>query len=313
MMSVQMARNGEVRIAYETFGPSGGEPLLLIMGLDFQMVWWPDGFCAALAERGFHVARFDNRDTGLSTHFSSPRRENPFKVLFTGSAKPPYTTYDMVNDGMAVMAALGWDSAHLLGGSLGSALALATAILHPERVRTVTAIMTAPMRRTDTLRYLRFGIFLRIARHLARLRLPDTDEGAIQTLVEIARLMSSPNHPFDETAARHMAQTSHARSPRNRGTTQRQLAAGRAAAGLARRLGEITAPTLLINGADDPFIRPSAAAALARQIPGARATIYPDMGHTPPQHLWSTLADAVAAHAGLTTRHFDMEPGQRDH
>jgi pimeloyl-ACP methyl ester carboxylesterase len=313
MMSVQMARNGDVHIAYETFGSADGEPLLLIMGLDFQMVWWPDGFCTALAERGFHVARFDNRDTGLSTHFSSPRQENPFKVLFRGSAKPPYTTYDMVDDAVAVMAALGWDSAHLLGGSLGSAIALATAILHPERVRTVTGIMTAPMRRIDTLRYLKFGVFLRIARHFARLRLPDTDEGAVQTLIEIARLMSSPNHPFDETAARHMAQTSHTRSPRDRGTTQRQLAAGRAAGELARRVGEITAPTLLINGADDPFVRPSAAAALAKQIPGARATVYPGMGHTQPEHLWPTLADAVATHAGLTTHQFDMEPGQRDH
>src|SRR5262249_19374047 len=129
MMSVQTTRNGEVRIAYETFGSAEGEPLLLIMGLDFQMVWWPDGLCTALAERGFHVARFDNRDTGLSPHFSSPRRENPFKVLFTGSAKPPYTTYDMVEDAVAVMAALGWESAPLLGGSLGSAIALATAIM----------------------------------------------------------------------------------------------------------------------------------------------------------------------------------------
>jgi pimeloyl-ACP methyl ester carboxylesterase len=309
-MSVQTARNGKVHIAYETFGPSGGEPLLLIMGLDFQMVWWPDGFCRALAERGFHVARFDNRDTGLSTHFSSPRRENPFKVLFTGSAKPLYTTYDMVDDAVAVMAALGWDSAHLLGGSLGSALALATAILHPERARTVTGIMTAPLGRIDTLRYLKFGIFLRIARHLARLRLPHTDEGAVQTLVEIARLMSSPNHPFDETSARHMAQISHTRSPRNHGTTQRQLAAVRAANRLARRVGEITAPTLLINGADDPLIRPSAAA-LAKRIPGATATVYPNMGHTLPQHLWSRLADAVAAHAGLASRHSDLEPGQR--
>src|SRR5262245_20534137 len=184
MMVVQMARNGHIRIAYETFGSPAGEPLLLIMGLDFQMVWWPDGFCTALAERGFHVARFDNRDTGLSTHFPSPPRENPFKVLFTGSAKPPYTTYDMVDDAIAVMAALGWDSAHLLGGSLGSAIAVATAILYPERVRTVTGMMTAPVGRIDTLRYVKFGFFLRLTRHLARLRLPDTDEGAVRTLVE---------------------------------------------------------------------------------------------------------------------------------
>jgi pimeloyl-ACP methyl ester carboxylesterase len=312
MMGVQTAHNGEVRIAYETFGSADGEPLLLIMGLDFQMVWWPDGLCAALADRGFHVARFDNRDAGLSTHFSSPRRENPFKVLFRGSAKPSYTIYDMVDDGIAVMTALGWDSAHLLGGSLGSALALSTAILHPEHVRTLTGIMTAPLRRIDTLRYLKFGVFLRITRHLARLKLPDTDEGAVRTLIEIARLMSSPNHPFDDAQARQMAEISHARSPRDPGATQRQIAAGRAADELARRVSEITAPTLVINGADDPFVRPSAAAALAKQIPGARAIIHPRMGHTIPEHLWPTLADTMATHAGLPIRHVDLELGQGD-
>jgi pimeloyl-ACP methyl ester carboxylesterase len=296
MMSVQLTTNKEVRIAYETFGSSSGQPLLLIMGLDFQMVWWPDGLCAALAERGFHVARFDNRDTGLSTHFTSPERENPFKVLFRGSPDPPYTGYDMVDDGVAVMDALGWESAHLLGGSLGSALALGTAILHPERVRTVTGVYTMPGRKVDAVRYLRFGIFPKMIRAV---RQPATDEGAVRTLVEIIRFMSSPNHPFDEAWARSAAEISHARSPRNMGTTQRQIAAGRAADELNGRVGEIKVPVLLINGADDPVVRPGAAAALAKRIPGARAEIYPRMGHTLPEHLWPTLADAIAAHAGL--------------
>jgi pimeloyl-ACP methyl ester carboxylesterase len=298
MMTVLVAANGDVHIAYETFGSPGGEPLLLIIGLDFQSVWWPDGFCAALAERGFHVARFDNRDTGLSTHFSSPRQENPFKVFFRGSRSTPYTARDMVDDGVAVMDTLGWESAHLAGGSLGSALALGTAVLRPERVRTVTGLLTAPLRRIDTLRYIRFGVFPRFF----RIRQPDTDEGAIQTLVEIYRILSSPNHPFDEALARQMAEASHQRAPRNRATTQRQLAAGRADGGLAKRLGEIKVPTLLINGADDPLIRPSAAAALARQIPGARAVVYPRMGHTVPEYAWSSIADMMAEHAGIGQR-----------
>src|SRR5262245_33154019 len=268
-MRVQTVRNGDVSIAYETFGPTDGEPLLLIMGLDFQMVWWPDGFCEALGERGFRVVRFDNRDAGLSTHFTSPRRESPFKVLFRGLPDPPYTTVDMVGDGLAVMDAMGWADAHLLGGSMGSSIALATAILHPERVRSIAGVFTAPTRRIDSIRYLKVGFFPRLARHLRRLKLPATDEGAVQTLVEIARLMASPNRPFDEDIARQMAETSHARSPRDPSSTQRHLAAGRAAGDLASRAGEITVPTVLINGADDPFIRPSAAAALAKQIPGA--------------------------------------------
>lgn len=291
---VELARNGAVEIAYETFGPPDGAPLLLIMGLDFQMVWWPDGFCEQLVARGFRVARFDNRDTGLSTHVTAPGRR-PFAGLRAGSAPPPYTAVDMVEDGLAVMAALGWDSAHLLGGSMGSSLALSTAILRPERVRTVTAVEAAPWRTVDTLRFIRFGVLTRFL----RMRQPPTEEGAVQTLVEIQRILSSPHHPFDEQWARRAAETSHRRAPRDPGSTQRQLAAGRAEPALARRLGEVVAPTLVVNGQDDPLIRPSAGAALARRIPGARSVVYPRMGHTLPPHVWGRLADAVASLAGL--------------
>jgi pimeloyl-ACP methyl ester carboxylesterase len=294
-VTVQIAHNHDVQIAYQTFGSPGGEPLLLIMGLDFQMVYWPDGFCRALAERGFHVTRFDNRDAGLSTHFSSSEKENPFKVLFRGSARPAYTGSDMVDDGLAVMDALGWDSAHVCGASLGSGLALATAVLHPQRVRTVTTVMGAPMGKINILRYVKFGVFPRFA----RIKHPNTDEGAIRTLVDMVRLLSSPNHPFDEEWARSAAEISHARSPRDPGTTQRQTAAGLNLGVVAHRLGDITAPTLIINGADDPLIRPSAGAALARLIPDARAIVYPRMGHILPEHVWAAIADAMATQAGL--------------
>jgi pimeloyl-ACP methyl ester carboxylesterase len=295
---MRTAHNGEVALAYETFGSPAGQPLLLVMGLDFQMIWWPDGFCQALAERGFHVARFDNRDSGLSTHFFSPQRENPFRILARGSSRPAYTASDMVDDALAVMDALEWRSAHLVGASMGSALALVATVLHPQRVRTVTAMSGLPLRRVDTLRYLKFGVFLRFA----RIKHPDTDEGAIQTLVDVARILASPERPLDERWARSVAELSHARSPRDPGTTQRQLAAGRTLGTLAHRLDEITAPTLIINGADDALVRPSAAAALARQIPGARSVVHPGMGHNVPEHLWTTIADAITANAGIEPR-----------
>lgn len=289
--------NGDARIAYQTFGDPDGEPLLLIMGLDFQMVYWPDGFCAELAARGFHVARFDNRDSGLSSHFDSLAEESPFAVLLRGGGrKPAYTMHDMAGDGLSVLDALGWESAHLCSVSMGSGIALATAILHPERVRTVTATMGGSMRRRDALRYLRFGLFLRFA----RIRHPDTDEGAVRTLVDMTRLLATPHAPFDEDWARAVATLSHGRAPRDPGTTQRQAAAGLSPGPLNRRVREITAPTLFINGADDPLIRPSAGAAIARQIPGARSIVQPRMGHLIQQHLWTPLADAVAAQAGLS-------------
>ena len=124
------ARNGDVTIAYETFGdPATGVPLLCIMGLDFQMVWWPDDFCALLAERGFAVARFDNRDTGLSTHFSSGPRQSPWRALL-GGTKPAYTTLDMLDDALAVMDALGWASANVMASSNLAGWAVATTHTH---------------------------------------------------------------------------------------------------------------------------------------------------------------------------------------
>ena len=117
-MTVKIARNGEVELAYETFGDPSGEPLLLIMGLGHQMLLWPDGFCEALAEAGFHVARFDNRDSGLSTYFDRPDDQKWWQALL-GQGKPPYTSDAFVADALAVMDALGWPSAHVAGSSIG--------------------------------------------------------------------------------------------------------------------------------------------------------------------------------------------------
>jgi pimeloyl-ACP methyl ester carboxylesterase len=130
-VQTRYAHNKEVTVAYETFGdPATGEPLLLISGLDFQMVWWPDAFCEQLAERGFAVVRFDHRDSGLSTKFDSAKKENPFLALL-GRTKPSYTTLDMLDDAIAVMDATGWKNAHVMGASMGAALAPGDGALPP--------------------------------------------------------------------------------------------------------------------------------------------------------------------------------------
>lgn len=133
-MGIEYAVNGDARIAYETFG-TAGEPLLLVLGLDYQMVWWPDAFCERLVEAGYHVARYDNRDTGLSTHYPEPADGSPWRALL-GGTRPLYTMTDMIGDGLAVMDALGWADAHVLGGT--SAIAQGMALLHPGRVRGLT-------------------------------------------------------------------------------------------------------------------------------------------------------------------------------
>jgi pimeloyl-ACP methyl ester carboxylesterase len=279
-MTVRTTHNGAARIAFETLGPRDGRPLLLVMGLDSPMQWWPDGFCSLLAEHGFHVARFDNRDCGLST----------------GGSKP-YSVTDMVDDEAAVLDALGWHSAHVLGASLGASLALGLAIRHPARVRTVVTIMGLPagIGAASASRYLRPLGLLRFA-GLAAKR-PATPQADLHVQVEIARMLASPTRPFDERWASTTARAVRAAAPGDPGTARRQLAAMRRDRGLLGHTRRIRAPLLVLHGADDPLIRPAAAAALAQEVPGARFVLYADMGHEIPSHLWAEITHEVAQHA----------------
>lgn len=292
---IKYARNGDVSVAYETFGDLGsGVPLLGIMGLDFQMVWWPDAFCAMLADRGFAVARFDNRDTGLSTHFSSDQRESPWRALL-GGTKPAYTTLDMLDDALAVMDALGWESANVLGGSMGGALAQALAVYHPSRVRALISCMSVPADSgsLQLMSYIKFGAF----RQFRRLKADDTRESQVELLVSVYRAISSPGFPFPEKWAREAAEISHDRSPRDPTSTQRQLAAGRAQK--IPPISRITAPTLVISGEDDPLIKPKGGRDTAARILGAKFVSYPGMGHHLPEELWPQIVDEICAVTGV--------------
>jgi pimeloyl-ACP methyl ester carboxylesterase len=292
---IKYARNGDVSIAYETFGDlSSGVPLLTVMGLDFQMVWWPDAFCAMLADRGFAVARFDNRDTGLSTHFPSNQRGSPWRALL-GGIKPAYTTLDMLDDALAVMDALGWESANVMGGSMGGALAQALAVYHPSRIRALISCMSVPADSgsLQLLSYIKFGAF----RQFRRLKADDTRESQIELLVSVYRGIASPGFPFPEKWAREAAEISHDRSPRDPTSTQRQLAAGRAQK--IPPISRITAPTLVISGEDDPLIKPKGGRDTAARIPGAKFVSYPGMGHDLPEELWPQIVDEICAVTGV--------------
>jgi pimeloyl-ACP methyl ester carboxylesterase len=262
-VQTQYAQNDQVRVAYEVFGDlAAGEPLLLISGLDFQMVWWPDAFCGQLAERGFAVVRFDNRDSGLSTKFSSARKENPFLALL-GRTRPSYTTLDMLDDAISVMNAAGWTSAHVMGVSMGAALAQAMALYHPQR----------------------------------KIKPGTTREQQIDSLVEMFRVFASPGYPFPEKWVRAVAETSQDRSPRDPKSTQRQIAAGRAQK--VPPISGIKVPALVFCGQDDPIIKPQASRDIAARIPGATLVIYPGMGHSLPEELWPDFLARITALAGL--------------
>lgn len=297
--SVRHAEHGDVRIAYETFGdPASGEPLLLIMGLDFQMVWWHDDFCRALVERGFAVTRFDNRDAGLSTHFTSPEVSRPWRAAL-GRQAPPYTVLDMVGDGLAVMDAVGWRSAHVLGGSLGGLVAQVTGLLHPERTRSVISAMSSPLARNPlrAMTYLRLGTILTLARAT---RTATSDEQKIEELTAAYRLVAGPGEGFDEEWALATARLSHERHPQDPSATQRQMSAGRGVS--LPPLSSLSVPLLVINGERDPLIKASAGRATARAVPGARLVSYPTMAHAFPRPLWPQIIDELATFTGIADR-----------
>jgi pimeloyl-ACP methyl ester carboxylesterase len=141
-MSVERAQVGDLEIAYETFGAQGDPPLLLVMGLATQMLGWQDDFCRALAEHGLFVVRFDNRDIGLSTHLDDAGPADVMAAFAGDVSSAAYTLSDMASDTVGLMDALGLDSAHLVGASMGGMIAQTAAIEHPERVRSLTSIMS---------------------------------------------------------------------------------------------------------------------------------------------------------------------------
>lgn len=296
MPKTQYTNNGDVTLAYEEFGDESGAPLLMIMGLDFQMVWWPDGLCEQLAAAGFHVVRFDNRDTGLSTHFTSARKENALRAQL-GMSKPAYTGLDMVNDAAAVMDAMGWSEANILGASMGAGLAQAFALTYPQRTLSLISMMGLPVTVSSfgSLKYIRMGTLSK----MFKIKPASTREGEIEMLIDIYRLIASPGYPFPEEWAREVAGTSYDRAPRDPESTQRQLAATRAQK--YPSLSTIAVPTLVIGGDADPIMKISGSRDTAKQIPGARLVTYPGVGHNLPEAVWPVVVAEVAQTAGIAS------------
>ena len=199
------AHNGNVSLAFEQVGDDGGEPLLLIMGLGMQMIYWPDGLLAAFAEAGFTVARFDNRDAGASTHLTWLGTPSLPAMLAAPRLVAPYRISDMAADTVAVLDALGWESAHVLGTSLGGMIAQAVAIEHPARVRSLTSVMSTPAP----------WLGMPTRRGAAALLAPParSPDEAAERAVATFRVIGSPAYPLDEDWLRAYARRAFARGP----------------------------------------------------------------------------------------------------
>jgi pimeloyl-ACP methyl ester carboxylesterase len=286
-MTERMAKVGELDICYETFGRPDDPALLLVMGLGTQMIGWPDGLCAALADRGLHVIRYDNRDVGRSTHLREHRPPTIKQLLLRDRSAAAYSLADMADDGIGLLDRLGIERAHVAGASMGGMIAQTMAARHPDRVLSLASIMSNTGHRWKGMPGLRvYPIFMR--------RPADNRQGAVESTVSTFRLIGSPGFPFDEDELRRIAQLSYERGYNPAGTA-RQLAAILASGDRGPELRRITAPTVVIHGTRDRMVRPSGGRETARAIAGARLVEIEGMGHDLPPGVWGRIVDAVVA------------------
>jgi pimeloyl-ACP methyl ester carboxylesterase len=288
-MSEQIARVGDVELAYETFGDPSHPAVLLVMGLATQMLGWRAGFCQALADRGFHVIRYDNRDVGRSTKFSTHRPPTPVQLLRRDRRAAAYTLADMADDGVGLLDGLGIDAAHVVGASMGGMIAQTIAFRHPERVLSLVSIMSNTGARWSGQPSLSmYGTLLK--------RAPRDREAYLEHQMKVFAKTGSPGFPRDEADLRELATASYERGHDPAGSG-RQLAAIIASGDRTADLASIRVPTVVIHGTKDRLVSPSGGRATAKAIPGARLVAVEGMGHDLPRGTWPQVIDAIAENA----------------
>ena len=289
----QIARANGIDICYEIFGDASAEPMLLIMGLGAQMVLWDDAFCERLAARGFRVIRFDNRDIGQSSKLSGGKRLTPMELLKLRFLKipvaAPYKLRDMAEDTTGLMDVLGIKSAHLVGASMGGMIAQEIAISFPQRVRSLTSIMS-------TTGNPRIPPPTREAAALLMAPPPTTKDEYLARFAQTWKMLRVGRFPEDEAFDRARGERCFERglSPAGVG---RQFRAVLASGSRKGRLHAVQAPTLVIHGTVDPLVHPAGGKDTAASIPGAKLLMIEGMGHALPIPMWPQIIDAIDKHA----------------
>ncbi|MBS1860412.1 MAG: alpha/beta hydrolase [Actinobacteria bacterium] len=290
----QLAPANGIELCYQEIGDPDGEPLVLVMGLATQMIAWFDDFCRLLAERGYRVIRFDNRDIGRSTKLTSAGVPSKVDLLLGRRATAPYLLRDMAKDTVGLLDFLEIDQAHVVGASMGGMIVQQTAIDHPRRVRSMVSIMsTTGDRRSGQPSLKTYGLLLGNP--------PKTRGQVISRAVKTFKIIGSPGFPFEEDTVREMAARSYDRGHSAAGV-MRQLHAIVASGDRTEALHRVQAPTTVIHGTRDPLVKLSGGKATARAIPNARLMMIDGMGHDLPRDLWPTFAEAIDNNAARSRR-----------
>lgn len=290
-------RANNIDIYYEESGPADGSVILLVMGLGTQMIAWPEDMIQGLVARGFRVIHYDNRDVGLSERMDGAPAANlvwtMVKARFGLPINPAYTLTDMMQDGISLLDALDIAKAHIVGASMGGMIVQLMAAHHPERILTMTSIMSSSGR--PGLPGPRADIRKRL---MAPRPANPTREEAVRLGAESIEAISyadmkRPHDAFVDMAARAF----------DRGYypigMKRQLLAIIADGSRVERLKTIKVPTLVVHGGADPLVPKEGSEDIARLIPGARLEIIEEMGHDLPPSQIGRMVDLIAGHAKL--------------
>jgi pimeloyl-ACP methyl ester carboxylesterase len=286
-----------IKLAYDIQGDPKGEPILLIAGLGLQLISWPEAFCKGLTDEGFRVIRFDNRDSGLSSkmdHFGKPNLQMAFfKSLFHMPLFSGYTLYDMAKDAVCLLDGLGIEKAHVVGASMGGMIAQIIAGRHPERVLTLTSIMSTSGRPglpgpTMAASHAMFS----------RPKNPRDINSVIEHNMELFRVLGGSRYPVPEAELRRRVTESVRRKVSVSGTARQMMAVASSGDQMAL-LRTIKVPTLVIHGTDDPLVPLACGRDVAHFVRGANLQVIEGMGHDFPPALDALLSGMIGAHCKL--------------
>lgn len=279
-----------VEICYQTFGDPEADPLLLVMGLGGPMTWWPEDLCRSLAAAGFHVIRFDNRDTGRSTRMDGRVGSARLARAFVGGrVRAPYSLGDLASDAFGLLDHLDISAAHVAGISMGGMIAQTMALRAPERVLSLASIMSTTGRRAVGWQS------PALIPTLVAPRGPSRD-AYIRRALMVWRLIGSPGFPIDEQDLAERAGATYDRGVDEAGV-MRQMLAVLTQGDRTAALGHLVVPTLVMHGLADKMVHVSGGRATAAAVPGARSVFIDGWGHDLPAPLFPTFTRAIRSNA----------------